>query len=1149
MNYPKQVQVLKEGGNRMLKFDLTRKYLVGFLTLAMVLSLFALPVAADVGPIVNVGETVGLVRDTAITQTLPAGIHTLTATIRDGGGLIPTATYWVLFQVSLNSVVQAAKTVMVPASIGTATVAFARNNPTGFVPTATTYQAVAYWVATNTTNSTGALASSTAAGLIWATTTGTILTASPATDINVIPATGTSTHIVNVTVTSSIGVPITLGITVNARVASGIGTVSPLLRGETATSPYTFTLTINNALVTTSSISVLEFWTGTGTSGEAGNDTVTATKTWVRQGVFDSVTTAITPSVAYNLLSSAGPNTHTVTVLFKDQFGNSFSATSALQLVVTRPDLTKTATVDFGNATTPTTYAATTYTNTWGAGTDIITVTGTIANTLFLGASALTATKVWGYGPGVGPDNAVNVLGATHNFVITGAPLEVVKFTFVSAGIFSMNDLMLAGKAGGAMLITDGAHTYTPTFPHRASNMDYATIVLDATGSATISVYAQAPGKFYMDTWFYPLTTAGVVVRTDTIMIKVSKAYAKLHVLTINPASEINPITQVPTWDVHTVTVMVGGEFPATRDTIVPGGLPPEGGTYVIKGENELWAINVPIRNARVGWEVKWTDQTVNRVYVDSYAAPKGATGSKYAPGIAPFWFTAFSTTDANGVASLTYNLAWGGVGTPTVGTCTYYFPCLNDTITATAGYGEAHLDGQYKTQTTTVTKEWRDHAFKLIKYNGHIPIAFTDLIPGAKFFLRRVDLGKTLTTTSPIYVPPMPLGLGWTSAPTTGAPGNAYIVAPGDTTIGFGSNAREGVVTTDTYGEALWSHLPYGIYGLYEYSVPTPYTLKPGTLFTFTINATAPYWCGPEPKITIRYETNSPTSPGFDKITYCGTAVVGAKFDVTNLETGETHEVISGALGHVTINLGLFNPIYNGTLAENWYKITETETAGFPDIYTVADFYFFLNNSGGWDNKFYNDTNGSFEVWPINTIPWAWDSVNARHWVVDPKIGTPPMQPRSVALSLRNGWNLVGVGVGTAQTIEALFGSNFQAAWVWDPITSLYDWMGSVAPTPGRGFWVYMNATGTVTITGIEVSSPQTLSLAAGWNMIANPFEVAIPWTKVKLNGAALTPATYAFSYNGTVYQPVTFTTGTLPIGEGYWILMTSAGTIEFSR
>jgi hypothetical protein len=108
---------------------------------------------------------------------------------------------------------------------------------------------------------------------------------------------------------------------------------------------------------------------------------------------------------------------------------------------------------------------------------------------------------------------------------------------------------------------------------------------------------------------------------------------------------------------------------------------------------------------------------------------------------------------------------------------------------------------------------------------------------------------------------------------------------------------------------------------------------------------------------------------------------------------------------------------------------------------------------------------------------------------------------------------------------------------------------MGSVAPTPGRGFWVYMNATGTVTITGVEVSSPQTLNLLAGWNMIANPFDVAIPWTKVKLNGAAMTPTTYVYSYNGIVYQPVIFATGSLAIGEGYWIYMASAGTIEFSR
>lgn len=53
----------------MLKFDLTRKYIVGFLTLAMVLSLFALPVSAAIWTVTALPLT-ALNPTTSITHTI-----------------------------------------------------------------------------------------------------------------------------------------------------------------------------------------------------------------------------------------------------------------------------------------------------------------------------------------------------------------------------------------------------------------------------------------------------------------------------------------------------------------------------------------------------------------------------------------------------------------------------------------------------------------------------------------------------------------------------------------------------------------------------------------------------------------------------------------------------------------------------------------------------------------------------------------------------------------------------------------------------------------------------------------------------------------------------------------------------------------------
>ncbi len=231
--------------------------------------------------------------------------------------------------------------------------------------------------------------------------------------------------------------------------------------------------------------------------------------------------------------------------------------------------------------------------------------------------------------------------------------------------------------------------------------------------------------------------------------IKVAKSWAQLTGFDITPTLEINPITQVPTWDVHTVTVTVLGEYPVKHSLTLPNIPPPLGGTYILDN-GVLWVIDAPLAGVPVGWDVNWNytkngliDIWADRVGDAAYlpgnpdlhpgvrAANEHQDGNKLT---VQHDLYATSISDANGEASLTYHLELDASATwsPTITsrTCTYYWSCFVDNITATAEYPEQALTDEFGYITGTSTKEWRDHAFKLIKYNGSLPYVDLRLHP-----------------------------------------------------------------------------------------------------------------------------------------------------------------------------------------------------------------------------------------------------------------------------------------------------------------------------------------------------------------------------------------------------------------------------------
>jgi len=1102
----------------MLKFDLARKYLVGLLTVAMVFSLFVLPASAAPDATVNAGAELELKLalddyDGTVTSTTVPDLTLVNGylTIKLGGVL--TDTNSVCYRVVQNGTVT---------DTGEMTRDSTGKYSFSFSDTDTTYTVYA-WTDTNTN---GALDAgeplSNPVTITWYTPALGSISVDPTVATNTVPA--DHEHTITITLKDQYGADFeaTQDTTVSVKV-NGLNKQTKTVTILEAESSTTFTYTDTSTL---SDWGTPIYKTGTDTLVfTCGNKTATATKFWVTETSTSYSGYMFNPESGTYTWNYVG-DPHTVGLYFVGANGGLYTGTVTYDLTF---KVTGTNSItQKSSGTTKAGKVEWTYTSE-EFGWDDITVTGTITAEGNPYSINYEAHKLWIYPFSVSPMEAVNLIGSEHTFYFTGAPYDTVYVNFSSAGVYDFQNLYVTG-------IND----YHYTVPRHVTSYSWE-VPLDETGTGSITVLSQAPGKFFLDATFEPgylsenegwiwssyLEDQGLYDDREPETIKAAKCYAELTKLDITPKEEINPITQT-SWDTHTVTVTVLGEYPVKPATVVPPTDPPLGGTYKIV-DGILWVVDAPIANVSVDWKVSWTDTVVARL--PSSGLVKAST----------YYFTARGTSDENGEAALTYKLNWTGLATG-IGSCQNFFSCLVDSIAATAGYGVDVLDQEYGTITETATKEWRDYPFKLIKYNGHVPIGPGDYIPGAQFFLKLYNPTITGTTGTVTYMIPL---------------GNAYQQL---------DPTKPWLVTTDTVGVAIFFHLPYGTYELWEYYAPDPYGPldKPvKTDITFTIDKdTTWWWCNPTgEKIKTEYYVNTPTNPYFYKVTYCGTKVVGAVFDVTNLTTGEKESFTSDANGKVVIDLSLFSPAFS-SIADTVYKVHEVSTGDATDVYPVADFYFKLNKAGGWNSVYYADEDCTVVGWKSASYSWAWYT-GSRLWVIDPKIGTTPVQPVETTLDLMKGWNLVGVGLDVTDTVKNLFGPNFIRAFRWDPTlpgpetgsSGSYFSFDNNVPEPGKGFWVKMAAAGEVTIEGLTVGSPVSFDLTEGWEMIANPFDEEIPWTNVTIDGMSMADAYAAgiigraFSWNGTTYAIADFATGTLGVGQGFWLRVKADCTIEFTK
>ncbi|MGB9834823.1 MAG: SpaA isopeptide-forming pilin-related protein [bacterium] len=272
-------------------------------------------------------------------------------------------------------------------------------------------------------------------------------------------------------------------------------------------------------------------------------------------------------------------------------------------------------------------------------------------------------------------------------------------------------------------------------------------------------------------------------------------------------------------------------------------------------------------------------------------------------------FFTAHSYTDSDGVATLTYKLP---------DSLPILISPISEHITAVDNYDEDVLDLNYGTFTQETDKTWYDFPFKVVKYVIGNP---NHVLPGVEFMI---------TSGTATYYS-----------------------------------------TTNTYGAALFYHLPCGDYTVWE-NVPEGF-VGAGQwteVGSFAVNCedlanSIPYY-PPTGEIHTIYVANIPIGEvGFTKVYYIGetaTGLAGAVFTVTDQHTSLTYTATSLADGSVTFS-GLEASQAPGV---TWFKVEETTVP--PGFTGVDPFYFFLDGAGDWNGDFYAFPGGP-EVWPSRQV------------------------------------------------------------------------------------------------------------------------------------------------------------------------------------
>ncbi|MFA6451403.1 MAG: fibronectin type III domain-containing protein, partial [bacterium] len=174
---------------------------------------------------------------------------------------------------------------------------------------------------------------------------------------------------------------------------------------------------------------------------------------------------------------------------------------------------------------------------------------------------------------------------------------------------------------------------------------------------------------------------------------------------------------------------------------------------------------------------------------------------------------------------------------------------------------------------------------------------------------------------------------------------------------------------------------------------------------------------------------------------------------------------------------------------------------------------------------------------------------------------------------SLSKGWNLISLPVSAgAQASLTVPGANpvGRAASMYALISKDYLEVpvGAIAGNiSARGLWYYSEEEGSANLEGVLNPLPiQDIQLGAGWNLVGNPFDADIFWTKgsvkvsidgatfIDLDAAEAQKYISAFKYssgdnNGSGSYTRIALQETIPKGMGFWVKTDRAMTLRISK
>jgi hypothetical protein len=125
-----------------------------------------------------------------------------------------------------------------------------------------------------------------------------------------------------------------------------------------------------------------------------------------------------------------------------------------------------------------------------------------------------------------------------------------------------------------------------------------------------------------------------------------------------------------------------------------------------------------------------------------------------------------------------------------------------------------------------------------------------------------------------------------------------------------------------------------------------------------------------------------------------------------------------------------------------------------------------------------------------------------------------------------------------------------------WDPARYAYVFYPDAPAAtlaPGRGYWARFPAASYLHFQGalVPASAPYPVALAAGWNLIGDPFPAAAPLSALTLgdgtpllSSAAVSPTLYRYDPLAGAYAALAASDSLQPYA-GYWLFARQAATL----